>query len=197
MTVTKEAFSMLQLRVARHMLVALVSLTTLAPAVFADNSVNSARNADGSTTWNVVDDQSLQDGGVKAPAGAIAPMTVAPAASSKRAYRSSAGGGVTVKKNRDGSVEAYCSGPSGVLPPAGYSGDWSGGSGGGGYSSSGGDGVTMTRNADGSIETSSAGPGGSWGGGGGRTARKRTARKPVHHPVGARATAGAIKKKGK
>lgn len=192
---------MLQSPVARLMLIALVSLTLPAPAAFADNSVNSSKNADGSTTWNVVDDQSMPDGsGAKPPAGAVPMATpaVAPAGASKRAYRTGGGGGVTVKKNRDGSVEAYCSGPSGVLPPAGYSGDWSGGGGGGGYSSSGGDGVTLTRNADGSIETSSSGPSGSWGGGHSRaSARRHTARKAVHHPVAAHAKAGSIKQKGK
>lgn len=175
---------MVQFRMARHMAVALLCLVCFAPQVFADNTVRSSKNADGSTKWEAVDDDAME----AVPVPLAAPVVRAPARSSggKRSY-SSGGGGVRLQRNADGSIETFSSGPSGVIPPGGFSDNWSGEPVGGGYSGGRGGGVSVTRNSDGSIETSSSGPSGTWGGGGGGT--RRTKRHPVvrkataHHPA--------------
>lgn len=169
---------MRQLCVARLVAMALLCLALCAPVASADNQVRSSKNADGSTKWEAIDSDS-PEAYAAAPAR---PMTAAPAsavrsshttASTRRGSAGHGGGGaVTVHKNRDGSVEAFCSGPSGVIPAGGFPSDDYGSTGDGGFASSegssvgtsnAGGGVSLKRNADGSIETSSSGPSGSWG----------------------------------
>lgn len=173
---------MVQSKIARLVLIALMCVFSLAPMVLADNTVRSSKNADGSTKWEAIDDDSVEAGATAAPA---APVTYSPAparaSGGKTHYRTGGGGGISVHKNKDGSIETYSAGPSGIIPPGGFTddgpiGDGGGYSGGGG---GGGGGVTVTRNADGSIETSSSGPSGSWGGG---NAGHR-GRRPVAHKV--------------
>lgn len=172
---------MVQFKIARLILIALMCVFSLAPMVLADNTVRASKNPDGSTRWEAIDNDSVE-------AGATAPpVTYRPApvrSGAKTHFRTGGGGGISVHKNKDGSVETYCAGPSGIIPPGGFTddgpiGDSGGYSGGGGGSYSSRDGVTVTRNADGSVETSSAGPSGSWGGGGNYTHRRR----PVTHKV--------------
>lgn len=177
---------MVQFKIARLTLVALICLFSLAPIVSADNTVRSSKNADGSTKWEAIDDDSVEAGAAAPPPTPV--YSPAPAGSGgKTNLRTGGGGGVSLHRNKDGSIETYSAGPSGVIPPGGFTDDgpigdgggYSGGGGGGG-SYGGGGGVTVKRNADGSIETSSAGPSGSWGGGGGGA---RRARRPVAHKV--------------
>ena len=86
-------------------------------------------------------------------------------------------GGPTIKRNPDGTVEVYDSGPSGVLPAYG-----SGGGDDGGYSSTEPDGSHVKHNADGSVEVSDTGPSGVLPG---HTSPFPNAKKPS---TGARAT---------
>ncbi len=168
---------MVQFRIARFTLVALMCLVSLAPMVLADNTVRSSKNADGSTKWEAIDDDSVEAGAAAPPPTPV--YTPAPARSGgKTHFRTGGGGGVSVHKNKDGSIETYSAGPSGVIPPGGFTDDGPIDS--GSSYSGGGGGVKVTRNADGSIETSSAGPSGSWGGGGSSAHR---ARRPVAHKV--------------
>lgn len=176
---------MVHFRIARHMAVALLCLVSFAPHVFADNTVRSSKNADGSTKWEAVDDDAME----AVPLAQPVVRASGRSGGGKSSY-SSGGGGVRLQRNADGSIETFSSGPSGVIPPGGFSDNWSGEPVGGGYSGGdgGGDGVSVTRNADGSIETSSAGPSGTWGGGSGGGTR-RTKRHPIvrkataHHPA--------------
>lgn len=189
---------MVQFKIARFTLVALICLFSLAPVVLADNTVRSSKNADGSTKWEAIDDDSVEAGAAAPP-----PTPVYSPASArsggKTNFRTGGGGGVSLHRNKDGSIETYSAGPSGVIPPGGFTddgpiGDGGGYSGGGGGSYGGGGGVTVKRNADGSIETSSAGPSGSWGGGGGGA---RRARRPVAHKVAQhKAAAAPVQHKG-
>lgn len=189
---------MVQFRIARFTLVALMCLFSLAPMVLADNTVRSSKNADGSTKWEAIDDDSVEAGAAAPPPTPV--YTPAPARSGgKTHFRTGGGGGVSVHKNKDGSIETYSAGPSGIIPPGGFTDDGpidsgSSYSGGGGGSYGGGGGVKVTRNADGSIETSSAGPSGSWGGGG---SSARRARRPVAHKVAQhKAAAAPVQHKG-